>query len=159
MPRPAPCLGETGGDRRGALNAKRGWTAGSRWGNSWGSADKRRTRRIWRRVREQVDPICVSARAVRRLTICARSGRVHSRFPRAQHRVDRGLLIQEGRHSPTSSYPMKRLLLILCLVLSASPWLRAEKLSADELKLASDHLKKTSAALLAATSGLSAAQW
>ena len=54
---------------------------------------------------------------------------------------------------------MKRLLLVLCLVLSASPWLHAEKLSADELKRASDHLKKTSAALLAATSGLSAAQW
>ncbi len=54
---------------------------------------------------------------------------------------------------------MKRLLLALCLGLVASPFLSAQGLSAEELKRASDHLKKTRDAVVAATKGLSDAQW
>jgi hypothetical protein len=53
---------------------------------------------------------------------------------------------------------MKRLLLALCLVSFASPWLSAEELSREDLKRANDHLKKTTAAFLASTKGLSEAQ-
>ena len=58
-----------------------------------------------------------------------------------------------------SPLPMKRLILAIGLLVAASPWLNAQKLSADELKRAADHLKKTSAAFIAATHGLSPAQW
>ncbi len=54
---------------------------------------------------------------------------------------------------------MKRLVLAVCLALFVSPFLSAQGLTAEELKRASDHLKKTSAAFLAATDGLSTAQW
>jgi hypothetical protein len=54
---------------------------------------------------------------------------------------------------------MKRLLLALALVASTSFSLFAQDITADERKRATDHLKKTSAALLAATDGLSAAQF
>ena len=53
---------------------------------------------------------------------------------------------------------MKRLLIALSLVASASSWLSAQELSKEELKRGSDHLKKTSAAFLASTKGLSEAQ-
>ncbi len=53
---------------------------------------------------------------------------------------------------------MKRLLVTLCLSLAVNPWLNAEALSAEELTRATDHLKKTSAAFLASTKGLSDAQ-
>lgn len=59
---------------------------------------------------------------------------------------------------PLQLHPMKRLFLALCFVLSAAPWVAAQDLTADELKRASDHLKKTSAAFLQATEGLSAEQ-
>ena len=55
---------------------------------------------------------------------------------------------------------MKRLLLALCfLSLVARPSLSAGELSTEELNRAADHLKKTSAAFLASTDGLSAEQW
>jgi hypothetical protein len=53
---------------------------------------------------------------------------------------------------------MKRLLLALSFALLAIPRLSAEKLTAEELARATDHLKKTSAAFVAATKGLSDAQ-
>lgn len=53
---------------------------------------------------------------------------------------------------------MKRLLLALGLLVLANPLLRAAPLTADELKRANDHLKKTSAAFIAATEKLSDAQ-
>jgi hypothetical protein len=54
---------------------------------------------------------------------------------------------------------MKRIFLAIGLLFAAAPWLNAQKLSSDELKRAADHLKKTNAALIAATDGLSPAQW
>jgi hypothetical protein len=55
---------------------------------------------------------------------------------------------------------MKRLFFALCaLSLVTSSWLNATELSAEELERASDHLKKTNAAFLAATDGLSSEQW
>ena len=53
---------------------------------------------------------------------------------------------------------MKRLFLATCLVLSLVPFLKAEALSNDDLKRATDHLQKTSAAFLASVEGLSPAQ-
>jgi hypothetical protein len=53
---------------------------------------------------------------------------------------------------------MKRLLLTLTLALFASASLSAQQLSKEDAKRAADHLKKTSAALIAATAGLSDAQ-
>lgn len=53
---------------------------------------------------------------------------------------------------------MKRLLFSLALVVSAAPWLAAQDVSKADLKRATDHLKKTSAAFLASTKGLSPAQ-
>src|SRR5687767_2408478 len=49
--------------------------------------------------------------------------------------------------------------LTLCLALVASTFAAAQPVSKDELKRATDHLKKTSAAFLKATDGLSEAQW
>lgn len=53
---------------------------------------------------------------------------------------------------------MKRLFSLLCVVLSFVPGAHAEGLSPAELNRATEHLKKTSAAFLAATKGLSEAQ-
>lgn len=53
---------------------------------------------------------------------------------------------------------MKRLLLPLLFSLVASAGLRAQALTSDELARATDRLKKTSAAFLASTKGLSDAQ-
>jgi hypothetical protein len=53
---------------------------------------------------------------------------------------------------------MKRLLFTLVLALFAGSALTAQEASAEDLKRATDHLKKTSAAFIAATDGLSAAQ-
>ena len=53
---------------------------------------------------------------------------------------------------------MKRLFLALAVAVSATVSLAAQDLSKDDLKRANDHLKKTSAAFLAATNGLSDAQ-
>jgi DinB superfamily len=53
---------------------------------------------------------------------------------------------------------MKRLLLALCLVMFASPLLRAQEVSAAELDRAVDYLKKTKAGVIDATKGLSEAQ-
>jgi hypothetical protein len=53
---------------------------------------------------------------------------------------------------------MKRLFLVLSLVLFTSVRLSATAVSAEELKRASDHLKKTSAAFLKSVEGLSEAQ-
>lgn len=55
---------------------------------------------------------------------------------------------------------MKRFLLALCAFsFVATSWLSAAELSAAELNRANEHLKKTSAAFLAATEGLSSEQW
>ncbi len=54
---------------------------------------------------------------------------------------------------------MKRLLIALCLLVFVNPLLRAQSLSADELKRATDYLKQTRAGVLDATKGLSEAQW
>ena len=50
-------------------------------------------------------------------------------------------------------------LLSLCLALIFSPLVRAQDLTAEELKVAQHHLEKTRDAFLAATQGLSEAQW
>ena len=52
-----------------------------------------------------------------------------------------------------------KFLITLCLGLVATTFAAAQPVSKDELKRATDHLKKTSAAFLAATEGLSEAQW
>lgn len=54
---------------------------------------------------------------------------------------------------------MKRILTVLGFALLTTSWLCAGDLSQEDLKRATDHLKKTSAAFLAATDGLSEAQW
>lgn len=55
---------------------------------------------------------------------------------------------------------MKRLFIAFCVLsFVASSWLRATELSSEELTRAAEHLKKTSAAFLAATEGLSPEQW
>ena len=54
---------------------------------------------------------------------------------------------------------MKHLLLALCFVVLASPLLRAQNLSKEELTRAADYLDKTRAGVTAATQGLSEAQW
>ncbi len=54
---------------------------------------------------------------------------------------------------------MKRLLIALSLVVFASPLLRAQTLSKEELSRAVDYLEKTRAGVLAATQDLSEAQW
>lgn len=57
-----------------------------------------------------------------------------------------------------TSYPMKHRLIALCLALVITPWLAAQSLTAEDRARAADHLKKTSAAFLASTKGLSDAQ-
>ena len=52
-----------------------------------------------------------------------------------------------------------KFLITFCLGLVATTFAAAEPVSKDELKRATDHLRKTSAAFLAATEGLSEAQW
>ncbi len=54
---------------------------------------------------------------------------------------------------------MKRLIIALCLLASVNPLLRAQSLSADEIKRATDYLKQTRDGVLASTKGLSEAQW
>jgi uncharacterized damage-inducible protein DinB len=54
---------------------------------------------------------------------------------------------------------MKKLLFALCLTLFVAPVLRAQNLSADEVTAAVKYLKKTQAGVLAATKGLTEAQW
>ena len=54
---------------------------------------------------------------------------------------------------------MKKLLFALCLALLVSPVLQAQNLSREEINLAVKYLQKTQAGVLAATKGLSAAQW
>jgi len=53
---------------------------------------------------------------------------------------------------------MKRLLVALSLLILVNPFLRAENISAAELKRATDYLKQTRDGVLAATKGLSEAQ-
>ena len=53
---------------------------------------------------------------------------------------------------------MKRFLLILSLVVAVSPWLGARELAPEERARAEAHLRKTSAAFIASTEGLSVAQ-
>ena len=54
---------------------------------------------------------------------------------------------------------MKRLLIALCLISFASPLLRAQNLTSEEREKAVKYLEKTRAGVLAATKGLSEAQW
>ena len=54
---------------------------------------------------------------------------------------------------------MKKLFIALCLSVLVSPLLRAENLSPEEIKQAVSYLDKTRAGVLAATKGLTAAQW
>ena len=54
---------------------------------------------------------------------------------------------------------MKKLLFALCLALLVSPVLQAQNLSREEINMAVKYLQKTQAGVLAATKGLSAAQW
>jgi hypothetical protein len=53
---------------------------------------------------------------------------------------------------------MRRLLLALALLAFSQSFLRAQAISAEELKRATDHLKKTSAEFIASTAKLSEAQ-
>ena len=53
---------------------------------------------------------------------------------------------------------MKRLFITLCLLAFVTVGLRAQNVSADDLKRAADYLKKTSDGFLAATKGLSEGQ-
>jgi len=54
---------------------------------------------------------------------------------------------------------MKKLLFILCLTLLAVPVLRAQDITAEDRVKAIKYLEKTRAGVLAATKGLSEAQW
>jgi hypothetical protein len=54
---------------------------------------------------------------------------------------------------------MKRLLITLCLIAFVSPVLRAQNLTTAEVDRAVSYLKQTKAGVLAATKGLSEAQW
>lgn len=54
---------------------------------------------------------------------------------------------------------MKRLLIALSFLVVASPLLHAQAVSKEELTRAVDYLEKTRAGVLAATEGLSTAQW
>lgn len=54
---------------------------------------------------------------------------------------------------------MKRLLLTLCLTVFVVPALKAQNLTSDEINQAVKYLEKTRADVLAATKGLSEAQW
>ena len=54
---------------------------------------------------------------------------------------------------------MKRLLFALCLTVLASPVLRAQSLTKEEINNAVKYLEKTRADVLKATKGLSEAQW
>ncbi len=54
---------------------------------------------------------------------------------------------------------MKRLLIALCLVVFASPLLKAQALSKEEITRAVDYLEKTRAGVIAATKDLSDSQW
>ena len=54
---------------------------------------------------------------------------------------------------------MKRLLFALCLTLLVAPALKAQNLSQEEVNSAVKYLQKTEAGVLAATKGLSEAQW
>jgi len=54
---------------------------------------------------------------------------------------------------------MKRLLFALCLTVLVSPVLRAQNLTSEEINKAVKYLEKTRAEVLAATRGLSEAQW
>ena len=54
---------------------------------------------------------------------------------------------------------MKKLLFALCLTLFVSPVLQAQNLSREEINMAVKYLQKTQAGVLAATKGLSEAQW
>jgi len=54
---------------------------------------------------------------------------------------------------------MKRLLFALCLTLLVTPALKAQNLSKEEVNSAVKYLQKTEAGVLAATKGLSEAQW
>ena len=54
---------------------------------------------------------------------------------------------------------MKKLLFALCLTLFASPALKAQSLTSEDLGTAVKYLQKTRAGVLAATKGLSEAQW
>jgi hypothetical protein len=54
---------------------------------------------------------------------------------------------------------MKKFLFSCCLLVAAVPWLRAEPVTKAEMAKAMDYLEKTRAGVLAATKGLSAAQW
>src|SRR5688572_3997217 len=64
-----------------------------------------------------------------------------------------------GQHRLVFPITLMKFLITLCLGLVATTFAAAEPVSKDELKRATDHLKKTSAAFLAATEGLSEAQW
>ena len=54
---------------------------------------------------------------------------------------------------------MKRLLFALCLTLLVAPALKAQNVSKEEVNSAVKYLQKTEAGVLAATKGLSEAQW
>ena len=54
---------------------------------------------------------------------------------------------------------MKKLFITLCLVVLASPLLRAQEVSPEEIKQAVAYLDQTRAGVLAATKGLTTAQW
>ena len=54
---------------------------------------------------------------------------------------------------------MKRLLFALCLTVLVSPVLKAQNLSKEEITSAVKYLQKTQAGVLAATKGLTEAQW
>ena len=54
---------------------------------------------------------------------------------------------------------MKRLLIALCFIVFASPLLKAQAVTKEDLNRAVDYLEKTRAGVLAATKGLSEAQW
>lgn len=54
---------------------------------------------------------------------------------------------------------MKHLLLFLCLSVFAGPLLQAQALTKEEIHRAADYLEKTRAGVVAATKGLSEAQW
>jgi hypothetical protein len=68
------------------------------------------------------------------------------------------LRVWRDRFNHHPQLPMKRLLLVLSLALFATARLSAAAVSAEELKRANDHLKKTSEAFQKSVAGLSEAQ-
>src|SRR5215211_6333301 len=135
---------------------------GNRRGDSWVAGGNRRRRTSAPNIEHSTFNIEHPSADRRFIRNAACSGFVITHHTsHLTHSPHRGCLTLDAsrRTCEFTPYPMKRLILAIGLLFAAAPWLNAQKLSSDELKRAADHLKKTNAALIAATNGLSPAQW